>query len=201
MRKIYIVLFVLLLSTTIVSATSEPIVTCNSDFSITAGCKLEIPINITYSGDEATITFSADYIEGVNVEYSPNPVTVTSNTLVIMYINTSMLLAPEEYTFNTYYTIVSESGGDDDNGGGSSKTRKISHSSNSYVPPEPVDEEPWYHPEPPEQPPRINVQDPPVYLKGQPEDELPLFAIGGILLFIILGSIIFFVWRKKKKLN
>ncbi len=193
--KYPIIIILIMCFTTLASATSEPIVTCDTEFNITAGCRLEIPINITYSGDETTITFSSDIIEGINIEFSPNPVVTTTDTYVIMYINTSMLLAPEQYNFDTYYTIKTE---DYSGGSTTTKTKKLTYISGTNNHDE-EEEDPWYWPEPEEQPPRINVQDPPVYLKGQPESGIPVFVIGGILLFIILGSIIFFVWRKKKK--
>lgn len=156
---------------------------------VIAGFRGEYIIDVLYLGEDGIVTFYSETPEGIEVEFSPNPVFITEDTQVVRYVNISIALAPGQYFFTTYGELEVEEKTYSSN----KKTTYIS----TTVPKE-KEEVPWYHPPVDDNVTRVNEY-PPIYWTYEPE------GIGfnvWYCLFIILGSIIMtIIWKKRKGKN
>ncbi len=191
MRKILFAFFILLLTTTCVSALEVNITSLPDE--IHGGDSYDLYLNFTSSKETTVSIGTPDILPdtiGVNIIYSETDFVFTGEKSIVVYVSFSPYLSPEhniDIITNYDYT---------EKGVTPSKKKTTTTWSGTWNPIPEEDGEPWYHPTPLEPVPRVNVQDPITITIYREFNYTPYILVGiGIL---ILGSIFIIIWKKKK---
>ena len=198
-KGIMVVALATFLMTISVSATELEISPETIEIDLVGGNCVQVNITVNWTGSHSASCELATYIEpdgeGINITYSKNNFTMTSNSenKIIMYINTSMLLMPGTYIITTNISVETEeqeSSGEKDD---SSKSWGKAVQPTDPVIPE--DEEPEDE-EPEDEKDEFNDT---IYYKADVEDT-PIcpFLIGlGVIIFAII--FLYLISKKRKE--
>jgi len=198
MKKSLVILSVLLFATITVSGLSVNMTPLPDN--LYGGNSYELYLNFT-SSESCTVSILPGEIlpdpTGINIEYSETNFTFTDSKSIIVYVNISVYVLPDDdITLIIPYEYTEDA---DEEDKPTIKKKTITYASNTYVPQPPV-EEPWYHPPLPDPIPRINIQDPITLTIYRVFDYTP-YAIAGIAGLVILGFFIYYILKKKKHKN
>jgi hypothetical protein len=193
-----IVLFLIL--TFSFSSNAEIIVSPPVILNLVGGDSITENITVKWTGNkEIFCEISSNVLpdgEGINITYSQNNITLQPNVeyTIQMTINTSMLLAPNQYIIKTEFNAVTHQSG----GGGGRTHKKTTQSEPDPEPPDEPDSNEEPDPEPPDEPdeekPNNENND-----ETASTVEIPYYIFLIFLLVIVTIIVIIIDKRRKKK--
>jgi hypothetical protein len=180
-----------------VASSDEMEITHTEEINLIGGDTRTIELLVTYTGSGiATCKITCEILpdgEGINITYIPDRFSVTSHQTMLMIINTSMLLQPDNYTMITKvsYETTEESGGYPSyhrSHGGSIVIQAVDYAEDedSETPIDTdVDEE--------------DLEEPYIQKQDIGFDYIAIYFICGVIIFFIIVLLVYIKEKRRKK--